>query len=107
MHDGNGLGKADLQPGASISNDLRDAVVLKVEPGGLRGAVAGEAEGGRPRTVGADAEWVVEGEVATVSRATGGGKSVAATCLALACSEHTRRSLLRWNRSEDEHNAQQ
>jgi len=67
----------------------------------LHGVVAGETEVGRPETVGADAEWVVEGEFATSSGAT--GRSVAGT---LACYDDTR-SLLRWNHSEDKHNIQQ
>ena len=89
---------------SNIINDLR-GTVAKVEPGGLRGVVAGETEVGRPETVGAgaDAEWVVEGEVATPSEATG-GRSVAATCL--ACYDDTR-SLIRWNHSEDKHDTQQ
>ena len=87
---------------SNIINDLRDTVT-KVEPVGLRGVVAGEIEVGRPETVGADAEWVVKGEVATPSEATG-GRSVAATCL--ACYDDTR-SLIRWNHSEDKHDTQQ
>jgi len=56
---------SSIRRSINILGDLRGSL-LKVEPRRLRGIVTGETEIGIPVTAGADAKWVVKGQVATV-----------------------------------------